>query len=202
MLAGVFVQLAFFQHLHLLFYLTDFQRSQLGMLILLALQFAVAGFVVVRVAYMRGLGDPLSSIGWNATSNLILWGLIGFGFACAMTLASTAFFGKIEGFSDGFAPASILLYFLTTALVQPFIEECYFRGVLFVSLADKIGEVGSAVLTAVLFALLHPLHRLWVLPIGLMLGLARVRTRSVAACFALHGCYNVGILVFQLVNWR
>lgn len=83
-------------------------------------------------------------------------------------------------------------------MVQPFIEECYFRGLLFAAVAEKIGVIGSVLLTALLFAWLHPMHNLTILPVAFLLGGTRAKTRSVAACFVLHAGYNVGVLLFQL----
>jgi membrane protease YdiL (CAAX protease family) len=203
MVVGVLLEVTFLQRLHLFSYLTDYQRSEFWMLALLAMQFAAVVFVVIHIVNIRALGDPLSSIDWNANSKVKVWTFVGFAFAGVMTLALGLGIGTIGRFTDGFAPASIALYFLTTVLAQPFIEECYFRGILFVALANKIGEYGSAISTAVLFTLLHfSHHRFFIFPVALVLGLVRVRTKSVAACFLLHGGYNVGILVFQLLYWR
>jgi membrane protease YdiL (CAAX protease family) len=183
-------------------YLTELQRSLLVTIIGSVLELVLAGALVIRIARKRQLGDPLTSIGWNLNNPGAFWGLGGLGLAGVVTLVSRYLFGAPGRFTDGFALGSIGLYLLGTVILQPFIEECYFRGILFVALTEKVGEVGTVITTAVLFAALHPSHRLTILPVGLVLGVARVKTRSVATCFVVHAAYNLGILIFQLLWWR
>jgi membrane protease YdiL (CAAX protease family) len=197
MLAGVLLQFSLIR-LRLPVFITHYQRSELWMLALLAVQFAAVGALVVRIAHRRGLGDPLSSIGWNANNKATLWMFAGIGLAGLMSLAVGT--GR---FPDGFAPTSIFLFLLDAMIAEPFVEECYFRGILFVAVAQKIGEFGAVISTAVLFTLFHFTHDRWVFfPVALVLGLVRMRAKSVASCFVLHGGYNLGILIFELVRWR
>jgi membrane protease YdiL (CAAX protease family) len=111
--------------------------------------------------------------------------IIGFVFAGVMKIA-------LGGRIRIVAPTPFSLVVLAAILGQAFIEECYFRGILYVALSEKLGEYGAMIPIALAFAYWHPLHRLDALPIALVLGLARIRTKSVAACLALHVSYNVG----------
>lgn len=191
MLLGLFVQ--FTASRPLPSNVSEFQWSLLILLTVSAAQLAITGLFIISVGRERGLGGPLSSIDWNASRNMAPFALVGV--ALAAVIALTIGVGQ---FTDGLTPLSISLYLLGAVVLQPFVEECYFRGILFVAVADKIGDIGSVVSTALLFAWLHPMHRITILPIAILLGVTRARTRSVAACFVLHAAYNVGVLVFQL----
>ena len=116
-----------------------------------------------------------------------------------MTLVSFYLLGAVGRFADRFTVGSIGLFVLGAVLLQPFVEEAYFRGVLFVALDEKLGSIGAVITTSLLFAAMHPLHRLTTLPMAFILGVAKVKMRSVAACFVLHATYNIGILFFELV---
>jgi membrane protease YdiL (CAAX protease family) len=115
---------------------------------------------------------------------------LGIGMAGVMTFAAGMILQCSSRFAGGFAPLSISLYVVTSVVISPFVEECYFRGILFVALLDKVGALGSVILTTLLFAAVHPLYRLVLifLTVGLVLGIARVKTNSVAAvsCFTRH----------------
>jgi membrane protease YdiL (CAAX protease family) len=198
---GVYVANPWLWHLHT----TYFQRSQLSLLIALIPPLGAVAAVVIAISKSRGIGDPLSSIGWNLNRQVGISALAGLGFSAVVSVACALIFGGIAPFMDGFAPASILLYFITTVLAQPFVEECYFRGILFTAAYRSIGRFGSVALTAVLFGLFHIGNYRLILvyvTLGIILAITRIRTRSVAACFALHAAYNFGVLVSRLVQAR
>ena len=184
---------------------TYYQRSQVSLLVAIFAQLVAVTFTVVAIGRTRGIGDPLSSIGWNPNRYIGSCALVGLGLAAVITIALTLTFGGVSKFRDGFAPLSILLYVLTTVLVQPFMEEYYFCGVLFIAVSERFGQFGTVALTSLLFGLYHvggyritPVF----LTVGVVLAIARIKTRSVAACFALHAAYNVGALVFRLLLAR
>jgi membrane protease YdiL (CAAX protease family) len=184
---------------------TYFQRSQTQLLVALAVQFGAVATVVLAICKLRGIHDPLSSIGWNLNRNVGLSAVAGLGAAAGVSFALTLGFGGVVRFGDGFAPASILLYFVTTVLVQPFVEECYFRGILFAAVRKRVGQFGTVALTSLLFGVFHVGgYRLILLfmALGVLLGITRIKTRSVAACFSLHAAYNVGILISRVVQTR
>ena len=183
---------------------TYFQRSQVSLLIALAVQFGAVATVVLVICKLRGVHDPLSSIGWNLNRHVGLSALAGLGVAAGVSVALTLGFGGVARFRDGFAPLSMLLFFITTVLVMPFLEECYFRGILFAAVWKRVGQFGTVALTSLLFGLFHvggyrllPLF----IALGVILGITRIKTRSVAACFSLHAAYNIGMLVSGLCRY-
>ncbi|MFI5115772.1 MAG: CPBP family intramembrane glutamic endopeptidase [Terriglobales bacterium] len=190
------------QELLLPYYLTAFQRSQLLILLLAPVQFAVAAYAAIRIAKLHGVADLLRSIDWNPSGNVAVSAFVGVAFAGVIKAISVRVFGTAATPYDGYAPLSVSLFLLSTVLAQPFIEEFYFRGILFIALADNVGDVGAVLVTSLLFAAFHPLQRLAILPVALVLGVARMKTKSVAACFALHAGYNLGVLIFNFFYWR
>lgn len=178
------------------FYLTPFQRSQLLFLLLSPVSFAVAAYASMRIAKLHDLADLFQSIAWNPSVSLAVPAFLGLALAGVITAISVKLFGTSNQF-DGYAPLSVLLFLLCSVLAQPFMEEFYYRGILFSAVANQLGVVAAVISTALLFSWFHPLHRLTILPIALLLGLTRMKTNSVAACLAQHAGYNLGILLFQ-----
>ena len=112
-------------------------------------------------------------------------------------------------FVDG-APYQYPIVFLTAAIVAPFVEEFYFRGVLLSWLGRKITIVPAVLVSAVLFGLLHfrfsshPGAEGWVLTgvigfIGLVNAILAVRTKSLWPPFALHAGYNATLVGLALL---
>ena len=90
--------------------------------------------------------------------------------------------------------------------IAPFMEEMFFRGLLYPALKRRTGEVIAILLTALFFALLHsaqlanswgPLLVLFL--VGVVLTLVRSRTGSVAASLLVHIGYNAAIFVAMFV---
>jgi len=95
---------------------------------------------------------------------------------------------------------------MIAAIVMPFFEELLFRGFLQPLLVQNFRETGGVVLTAALFAYIHPG---WVpfLPIfclSLVLGALYLRTRSLRAVVLVHGLHNAVVLTLFLSSeeWR
>lgn len=90
-----------------------------------------------------------------------------------------------------------LLVIYTTTIAAPVLEELLFRGLLQAWLVNRLGVIGGIGLTASLFGLAHGSS--WPDPVplallGIGLGVAYQRTRSLVAPVALHGIFN-GIMV-------
>jgi membrane protease YdiL (CAAX protease family) len=108
------------------------------------------------------------------------------------------------------APYQYPIVILTVALIAPFVEEFYFRGVLLSWLERKLTILPAALLSAVLFGLLHfrftthPGLEGWFLTGVIMLvglvnaGLA-IRSRSLWPPFLFHAGYNATLLAASLL---
>jgi uncharacterized protein len=87
--------------------------------------------------------------------------------------------------------------------IAPFMEELYFRGLLFPVLARSINLLASITLTSFLFALLHAsqLGHAWapvtvLFLVGVVLTVVRWWTKSLAASVIVHVAYNATLFSF------
>ena len=90
---------------------------------------------------------------------------------------------------------ALIGYGVLLAFVAPLTEELFFRGFVFGVLREKIGAIGGALATGVVFGLVHvagsPIETVGVLIIlGVLLCLLYQRTGSLLPCIALHALNN------------
>jgi len=92
-----------------------------------------------------------------------------------------------------------ILAIVSTVLVQPLMEELYFRGILYAGLTSKMGWLPSIVIVTLLFVMVHGLYQwVYILPLSIALAFVRVGTKSTANCFALHAAYNLGVVMWAI----
>jgi membrane protease YdiL (CAAX protease family) len=154
-----------------------------------------AGPLVMWIIRKRRFGSLPRSIEWACSNRVFGWAsLAGLALGIGYSFAKSALVGQgYQVQSLGYITAFVLITGLAVAT-----EEVYFRGILFVALADKVGKIPSIVIVTLLFALLHPRHFLTVLPIAILLGGMRLYWGSVRACFACHTAYNLSLVLFML----
>lgn len=151
---------------------------------------------VLRGPQLRGFWK---SIQWNRSNSLFSI-CLGIGLISSVLMryflvgvsASSPF--SINGLSSQLDIYAIL----STAILQPLIEEIYYRGILFEALSFKVGPIFSIIIVTVIFTLVHVHHQWVVLPISIVLAVTRIATRSTANCFALHAAYNLGMILWGL----
>lgn len=137
------------------------------------------------------------SIHWRSTSRPIMaWSGIGLLISALIQHFRGLSLGINDSLSSGLTGKFILYILLATVLMQPLIEEVYFRGILFEALSSKVGWIWSISIVTIVFALLHVQHHWVVLPAAILLAVARILTRSTASCFAFHASYNLGIYIW------
>jgi membrane protease YdiL (CAAX protease family) len=90
------------------------------------------------------------------------------------------------------------------AVVAPLVEETAFRGLLYTSLRARTGVVASVIISAAIFAAIHPTIPAQFLPIfalGCAFALLREKTGSLAPSMICHGINNaVGLLFVWLIS--
>jgi hypothetical protein len=87
------------------------------------------------------------------------------------------------------------LFFFTFIFAAPFLEELFFRGFLLDGLRQSfLGPVLAVIITAILWGSIHTQYELFeiifIVGMGLMLGYARIKTRSIFTPFAMHAMIN------------
>lgn len=91
-----------------------------------------------------------------------------------------------------FAP---LLWF-ALIIAAPLFEELFFRGFLFTGIRHSwLGPVGAVLLTSLAWALIHAQYNLYeqstIFVLGLLLGVARLKTQSIYVTIAMHALLNL-----------
>lgn len=106
------------------------------------------------------------------------------------------------GFEPTGDPFELYLIFVSLVLIPPVLEELVFRGFMFNGMRRRLGNIGAAVLSSLLFAVAH-----FQLNVGIdtfILGLASawlfVKTKSIWPSIALHAFKNgvAFVLVFLM----
>jgi len=99
---------------------------------------------------------------------------------------------RLEGQGLGYA-------LFDAAVVPAIAEELAFRGVVLTALCGVFRERTAVVVSAMLFAILHlsPISFVHLTLLGVVLGAARLRTRSLWPCIAIHLVYNALVVLFQ-----
>ena len=179
--------------------LTRFQISMLATAISSLATCALFAPLVVSIAKKRGFRSRWQSVESNLGKNVLYWAALGAVCGVAFEITHRLVFGINDSFHEYPVAISVGLYLISLGLVQPFIEEIYYRGLLFMALSARFGDFVSIIIVTLLFVAMHPEHRLVVLPIAVVLGITRIVTKSVASCFALHACYNLGLVTYQLL---
>jgi len=113
---------------------------------------------------------------------------------------------KTSPFEQFFAhPSDAYLMAAFAVTVGPFMEELFFRGFLYPVLARWTGVAPAIVLSALPFGLLHYLqYRSWsavllIMLLGVVLGIVRETTKSVAASFLVHVGYNGTLMALAAI---
>ena len=87
-------------------------------------------------------------------------------------------------------------------VIAPFVEEIMFRGVLYSWLRSFCSPLVSMLLSAILFAGLHPQGVIGLVPltaIGFILAFVREWRGSLIACMTTHACFN-GVTLLLVVS--
>ena len=172
-----------------------------------AIYAAVLGFtaLLVWVRHRRQLFDAVS---WNWPDRKLAMfaGLTGFGLSVVSLLGGTLlnrWIPKSLPMSDYFKDRpSALLLAAFAVLVAPFMEELFFRGVLYPAVAKWTGPAISVLFTALAFTALHgaQLSFSWaaltpIFIVGLTLTIVRASKKSLATCVLIHMTYNFVLMV-------
>lgn len=154
------------------------------------------GPLVMWFVHRRKIPSLARSIDWECSNRTLGWALLlGFGFGIVCSFGRAALAGR--GYRTE-PVESIVAFVFLAGLAVPVLEEIYFRGILFVALAHRFGDIPSIAAVTLLFCIAHPQHWFTMLPVALLLGGMRLYTRSVKACFACHAAYNVSLVLFML----
>ena len=155
------------------------------------------GAMVARFRSVRGIVLVIAALGGMALAVLTTVALV--------QLYQRGILKPHQGPADRMFGAGTAYQFpvilVTIALIAPFVEEFYFRGIVLSWLCRKIYVVPGVVASAAIFALLHfrylsvPGVEGWMLTgligvVGLVNATLAIRTRSLWPPFVFHAAYN------------
>ena len=94
--------------------------------------------------------------------------------------------------SAGFLP----LLLVSVVIVAPVVEEVFFRGFLFRGIEQsKVGPIGAVLITTTIWTLIHFQYdwfeMMLVFILGILFGVARIRTNSIYTTIAMHSLVNL-----------
>lgn len=160
------------------------------------------GFMVFLISLKYRM-DFLRAVSWNMPASKTAWGTVGVGAGLAVVIQVLSavlhpWIPKSLPIDQAIrTPSAAYALALFGILVAPFVEEMFFRGFLYPALARPLGVLPAAVLSAGGFAAIHGaqlafawIPLLFLFMVGMVLTLARARTKSVAVSVLMHIGYN------------
>ncbi|MEJ7806700.1 MAG: type II CAAX endopeptidase family protein, partial [Telluria sp.] len=163
--------------------------------------FSTAGllvYVIMRLVYWLGKTVMLA----GRAGVTVAWGVAAGLAAAVFGLGYLDLIGRIQLFPDAFGAAPRLQahwLFLLVVVAAPLCEEFIFRGLVFGGLRRSLGFLPSALMSAALFAIVHPpVSILPVFALGLCTAYVYDKTRSLLTCVLAHAIYNAALLAHQL----
>jgi uncharacterized protein len=161
----------------------------------------IAAAAMLARIWSRGVTPATFGLRPTAFAPAVGWTLLSWG---AFLLLSTIYFSLVgqpedqqltRDLNDEESLAALIGFGVLLAFAAPLAEEFFFRGFVFGVLREKIGVTGGAMVTGVVFGLVHatgsPIETLGVLVIlGVVLCLLYVQTGSLLPCIALHALNN------------
>ncbi|GGA37581.1 CPBP family intramembrane glutamic endopeptidase [Psychrobacillus lasiicapitis] len=111
-----------------------------------------------------------------------------------------------------FSGTKVIILVLVLALINPILEELYWREFMYGRISIKLGDVSAIVITAIFYSMYHlivvqeifsfPFNVLAVIPVflaGIMWGIFRIKLGSITAPIISHCLADIGIM---LVYWN
>jgi uncharacterized protein len=105
-----------------------------------------------------------------------------------------------------------VLFWIAVVVFAPAFEEILFRGFLFEGFRQsRIGAFGAVIITAVVWAMLHAMQYsminvVWILVLGIVMGIVRVQTKSLWNTIAMHmlvnlvGMFEIALNVYKFIK--
>jgi hypothetical protein len=197
------IQVAILLVAHYLFYprIKLMDLAQRSMLLLISSCLFDGAMVMYLLLLVEGkYHQPFwPSIRWNWPRQV--WGMLALGGATYLILAMVGSFlpmPKDTPFDKLFEnPRDAYLLAIMATTLGPLMEELFFRGFLYPVIARRWGAAWGVFLAALLFALMHMQQYgyswgilVLIFGVGLVCGIVRAVTGSVAASFLVHAGYN------------
>lgn len=161
----------------------------------------LCGALIVAAAGLRDGLDPRVYLGLRGVSGgeLLRWVIVTVIIVAQTDLVLYLVKGEllpvqwVEIYRSVHSP---LLFWIALVVATPVFEELLYRGFVFEGIrASRLGGLGAVLITALVWTLVHqeydPLEFAMIFIVGLMLGVARLRTGSVLLTIVMHMLHNL-----------
>ena len=137
----------------------------------------------------------LRKCNWKLALAAVVFG-VGFTFGLSWTMEIIPFpESMVESFTsshDTLSTGNPIIGFISVAIFAPLVEEVFFRGLIYTRLKQGMPKVVAAVISALMFGVMHG-EVIWILyafVVGLMLVWVFEKTNSLLACILVHAANN------------
>lgn len=178
-------------------------RAHIDVLIVAALAVQSSVTLIALVLVLRLRGHTLSAIGFSRPSRRLLHLLWQIPAAVVVGLTVQLLVFAITGsepvgesstgsIAENAGPLLAITMFAAIAIITPFWEELFFRGVIYGYVRTRLGTVGAVTISAIVFALCHgvPILLPYLLALGICLALLREFHGNLWGSLALHMTIN------------
>jgi uncharacterized protein len=162
------------------------------------------GFIVLFIIVRRG-ASIFDYLGLRKIpkKSILIFLAICVGLICLSGVANIFFEQESDsGFTIDAYRTSVwpALFWIAAVIFAPAFEEAFFRGFLFVGLKQSwLGPIGTIILTALAWALLHIQYDIYgmstILVLGIVLGIVRLKTNSLWGPLIIHAGWNLIAMV-------
>lgn len=142
------------------------------------------------------------------SKTIIIWGILGTALAYAVQIIAALIELYILGITPTSVNTEILIqiiqsypvFILLVSLLAPIMEEIVFRKVINGILVDKIGWVGGAVISSLLFSFIHlDGHILIYASMGLMFSYLYYKTKNIWTPIIAHALMNTLVVLINFI---
>jgi len=169
--------------------------------------FGIAGattYILTRYTYWRTKTTDLPRIFGERLGRSLAWGLGAGAVAIAVGASYLALLARIDLGEEVVSQVQVdatglrTWFFALAVLAAPLFEEFIFRGLILGGLRRSLPLWAAVLASAALFAIVHPPVSVFpVFCLGILTGLAYVRTGSLLAPMLVHALYNSAVLGLQ-----
>lgn len=137
----------------------------------------------------------LRKCNWKLVLATVIFG-VGFTFGMSWTVEIIPFpENLVESFTsshNSLSAGNPIIDFISVAIFAPLVEEVFFRGLIYTRLKQGMPKVVAAVISALVFGVMHGevIWMLYAFVVGLMLVWVFERTNSLLACIMVHAANN------------
>ena len=205
---GLIAAMLFFV-LQLVLFMLLAQSSKLGASRALVIAFAASGilvYAIMRLVYWLTKTTGVPAMLRKNAGQAIGWGGAGGTVAAILAYCYLDLIQRWELFSPAqlastLATLDATWLVLLAVVAAPLCEEFIFRGLIFGGLRRSLGLVPSMLMSAALFAIVHPpVSMLPVFVLGLCTAFAYERSKALLAPVLVHALYNGALAGFQFLG--